>query len=154
MRLEWLIEKATEIGVSEVFLLETKFTQHKRTNITRLNKIAIEAAKQCQRISIPKIYEPIKLNEFIKQNQDKTWYFGHISNNEHQNHNIQNEKTNECGIVIGPEGGFEENESEKLLTHFLPLRLSQNVLRAETAALVGLIYIHESLLSNKSYIQY
>ena len=62
-RLEWLIEKATEIGVTEIFLLETKFTQNKIHNISRLEKIALQACAQSNRITVPKIYNAIKINE-------------------------------------------------------------------------------------------
>lgn len=150
--LEWLVEKATEIGVNEIFLLETKFTQNKNCNIKRLEKIAIAACKQSNRITIPKIYAPKKLDQFIKEHENETWAFGNLSKNESSknqpnitNKNNIHEKSNGTiiGIVIGPEGGFEENESEKLFQHFIPLCLSQNILRAETAALVGLIYILE-----------
>lgn len=166
-RFEWLVEKATEIGVSEIFLLDTKFSQNKIRNLERARKIAIEAARQCNRVTIPKIHEPIKLDAFIEQHKNEAWAFGAIGEaclnadtpsshgcakkrianniniyrtNEHNEHN-QNIDEKIIGIVIGPEGGFEENESKKLINHFYAVTLSPNILRAETAALVGLIYI-------------
>jgi|GEM_PF-333137 len=176
-RFEWLVEKATEIGVSEIFLLDTKFSQNKIRNLERVRKIAIEAARQCNRVTIPKIHEAIKLDIFIERYKNEAWAFGAIEGkdvclnedssqlgnkyaNVHQtylnrknsflsginrsasllDHN-QNIDEKIIGIVIGPEGGFEENESKKLINHFRAISLSHNILRAETAALIGLIYI-------------
>lgn len=146
-RLEWLIEKATEIGVTDIFLLQTKFTQKQNIKHDRLEKIAIEGAKQSNRITIPKIHKTTTLDQFINEHKNENWYFGNLNENIknkklENDSNIQNDKPS--GIVIGPEGGFEENESEKLFNHFIPLCLSKNILRAETAALVGLIYIQGS----------
>jgi len=157
-RFEWLVEKATEIGVSEIFLLTTKFTQNHVRNLERVRKIAIEAARQCERITIPKIHEAITLNEFIAQHSSENWVFGHIEKDLEKTDDMDMAKKRgtqqnaRChghiiksvqafGLLIGPEGGFEENESKKLIDHYQPICLSPNILRAETSALVGLIYI-------------
>ncbi len=157
-RFEWLIEKATELGVSEIFLLKTKFTQNHIRNLSRARKIAIEAARQCGRVTIPKIHESITLNKFIEEHCEENWFFGHINfvqgatsldfanptNDSTKSFKLSHSAKTNVGIMIGPEGGFDENENKKLINHFTAVCLSQNVLRAETAALVGLIYILES----------
>lgn len=154
-RFEWLIEKATEIGVSEIFLLKTKFTQNKIHNIKRTEKIALQACMQCNRITIPKIHPAVTLDEFIDKQkiQKEKWLFGAINFPEKENNQSSKTIAEKKGIIIGPEGGFCEKEEKKLYQNFEPVKLSHNILRSETAALIGLIYIAQSLLFEKSHIQ-
>lgn len=153
-RFEWLVEKATEIGCTEIFILETKFSQNTIRNYDRLRKITIEAARQCNRISIPKIHVQTKLNQFIA-NIDNSWAFAHPYITDHDcdgevkimhSPNINTLEKHYRGIIIGPEGGFDTLEEKILEKHCKKVALSSNILRAETAAIVSLTHICNSLL--------
>ena len=129
-RMEWLIEKATEIGVDEIFILKTQRVQ-KSVKFDRLEKIAQSAATQSLRITIPVIHKIQTLSEFIEK-LSETWYFGHIDGLSSDAGNVKN-------IMIGPEGGWSLDEIAVLQKKCIPLKLSENVLRTETAAIIGLL---------------
>lgn len=129
-RMEWLVEKATEIGVDEIFILQSQHSNKKNQNFQRLGKISIEAAEQCGRISLPKINENImKLDDFLG-----------IIGQEWQYADFREDEKNEIGkcTIIGPEGGWNEAERKKLSQKHKSVNLGPNILRAETAAIVAL----------------
>jgi 16S rRNA (uracil1498-N3)-methyltransferase len=134
-RFEWLAEKAAEIGVTKIFILKTERSQN-RINLLRIKKIIIEAAKQSNRVSIPIIHHAISLNDFIiSQNATHWCYCSPDSDNTSTSPNI-------IGSIIGPEGGFTEEEIKLLNSNMLAIKLNDNVLRSETAALCALCKIH------------
>jgi len=151
-RFEWLIEKATEIGCTEIFILSTEFSQTTIRNYDRLKKIAIEAARQSNRISLPKIHFQKKLPEFLSKIDD-SWAFAHPWEGSNPSSPISELQPKYRGIIVGPEGGFSYDEEKLLEKHCKKVRLSVNVLRAETAALVSLSYIANSLLNQQICIQ-
>ena len=128
-RMEWLVEKATEIGVDEIFILKTARVQ-KHIKFARFENIIKEAARQSMRISIPTIHEAQDFKKFI-ENLDENWCFGHIQGDISEAKNIKN-------IIIGPEGGWTDLELDLLKNKCMPLHLGANVLKTETAAIVGL----------------
>lgn len=154
-RFEWMIEKASEIGVTEIFILNTTRTNNEVRNFTRLKKIAIEAARQSGRITIPKIHQPISLKEFLQSaihnQRDCQWTWGGILETPAQ----QRQGELYQGIIIGPEGGFDDEEIKALSENCNPINLGPNILRSETAAIVGLATIgfmktsRQSLLSQE-----
>ena len=129
-RLEWLIEKATEIGADEITILKSERTQFEYKNIERLEKIALEATEQSNRISLVKIKKQ-DLKEFLKE-ADESWLCASLEEKVEENKEFK-----ASGIVIGPEGGWSAKE-EKELNKLNKIKLSENVLRTETAAIVGL----------------
>lgn len=132
-RLEWAVEKSTELGVTNIVLLNTRYTQ-KTYKIDRLKKISISACRQCGRIGLPLI-EQNSFEDFIVKAVPSEWIFASLnSNNSKINRSI-------VGAIIGPEGGWS-NEEEIILQHrFDSLWLNNNVLRTETAAITSLNYI-------------
>lgn len=131
-RMEWLVEKATEIGVDDIYILQTERTQ-KSIRLDRFEKIMQEAARQCMRITVPKVYEPIRFDNFVN-NVQEVWYFGHIDG-------VNNDVGQVKNIMIGPEGGWTKEELYILQKKCIPLKLSENVLRSETAAIIGLFKV-------------
>jgi 16S rRNA (uracil1498-N3)-methyltransferase len=131
-RMEYLIEKCTEIGVSEFQPLITKHTERKSIKIERFEKKAIAAMKQSRRAVLPKINEPMKLDDFMK-NQKGTIITTDYAGN--TNYQVSEKK---LIILIGPEGGFSPEEIERI-KHKAKYnwRISDNRLRTETAALVA-----------------
>jgi 16S rRNA (uracil1498-N3)-methyltransferase len=142
-RFEWLLEKVTELGVTEIFPLNTQFTQNLmnfQKLRTRFETIITEACKQSNRICVPILHEPIDMDKFINSIDDDSWVFGHIQNIE-KNRLKTNTNNKSCGAIIGPEGGFSENEIQKLLEKCTPLDLSENILRTETASIIALHHL-------------
>ena len=132
--LNLMIQKATELGVSKFIPILTERTIVRKINEKRLNKIIIEASEQSNRLKVPKLEEIVKLENFLKFNQKTNIVFGDL-NTDNNKLNIKNSEP--ICILIGPEGDFTINEREKILKlkNIIPLKINNNILRAETAAI-------------------
>jgi len=131
-RMEYLIEKCTEIGVSEFQPLFTKHSQRKTFKTERFTKKAIAAMKQSRRAILPKINEPMKLEEFMKNQKGTIITTDYAGNTDY---NIAEKK---AIILIGPEGGFSPEEIERIKQKAkYNWRISDNRLRTETAAVIA-----------------
>ena len=155
--LEVIIQKATEIGVARLQPVITERTVAPKLNIDRLQAIAIEAAEQCGRISIPSVSEPIKLAALIKNWPQGTRILfcdeaGDDESEEWGGKNGRavpvlealtgvNSKTDEWAVLTGPEGGFSPDERALLRAQdfVTPATLGPRILRADTAALAALV---------------
>lgn len=135
-RLEWFIEKATEIGVSEITPIICNRSERKNLKTERLKKRAIAAMKQSLKATLTKVNEPIKVSDFLKQSFNCEKYIAHCYD-ENQNHFKENyTKDNDCVILIGPEGDFSKEEvGLALKNNFNPINLGSSRLRTETAGL-------------------
>ena len=143
-RLEWFLEKATEIGVTEIVLLQCKRTEKQFLKKERLKGILISAMLQSQQAWLPILSEPIKYDDFIQKRKDENKFIAHceegskkslaeiVSSNQHIStlaHQL---------IIIGPEGDFTTAEiTIALENNFIPVALGNTRLRTETAALVA-----------------
>lgn len=138
-----VVEKATELGVSRVVPIMTERTVKSGLNYERLRKISIEAIEQSGQICPPEISESLELKEAIinAKINSKLVLFGHITDDINKNVNIDKEIIKDGGqvaIFIGPEGGWTDKEVEMFKENKVePISLSNNVLRAETAAIVS-----------------
>ena len=138
-RLEWFIEKATEIGIDEITLLDCEKSERTVVKLDRINKVAISAIKQSMKAYLPKINELTGFNKFIAtSNEFKGQRFiAHCHSREVLPHiKTLYSKGKDALILIGPEGDFSEREV-KLATEngFVEISLGQSRLRTETAAL-------------------
>lgn len=133
-RLNFMIEKATELGVTDFYPLIFEHTQIHKINTGRLLKIAIEAAEQSERLDIPTIHPCMKLRDFIHYSKETTLTFAAAL--ERTDYPSKNQQID--GVIIGPEGGFSEAEKKLLIDQYIPLSLGSTILRAETAAIVGI----------------
>jgi 16S rRNA (uracil1498-N3)-methyltransferase len=130
-----VVEKATELGVSHIIPITTERTVKANLNFYRLNRLAIEATEQSGRISPPEIHDIIDLKDAIvhAKKQGLTLFFGHIG----EKNEIEPSKK-EVALFIGPEGGWTEAEIALFASEGIqPISLGEFVLRAETAAIVG-----------------
>ncbi|WP_342261884.1 RsmE family RNA methyltransferase [Alphaproteobacteria bacterium endosymbiont of Tiliacea citrago] len=132
-RLEWIIEKGTELGVKDFFILKTKRTQ-KQYKIERMNNIIISACQQSGRISVPTMQQ-INLLDFLKKENKKEWCYCSLKESAKQIEQSIN------GAIIGPEGGWTEEEEKTLNTNYQAISLNANTLRSETAAITALNFI-------------
>lgn len=144
---DFLVEKATELGVAAFHPVFTQNTAAARLNLDRLTANAIEAAEQCERLTLPKVAEPLSLDQCLA-----TW-----DNNRHillcaeagdalpmadalHRFTGTSSKPNSWAILCGPEGGFARTELDRLikLPFVTSVGLGPRILRADTAALAAL----------------
>lgn len=132
---DWLVEKATELGIAHLQPVMTRRTVAERVKIERLRSIAVEAAEQCNRTSLPVIAEPMTLAAFLKQRDAGiTLYFADENGGEPTKTAFN---PGPAIILTGPEGGFADEERELIRAqpNVTPVSLGPRILRAETAAL-------------------
>jgi 16S rRNA (uracil1498-N3)-methyltransferase len=127
-----LIEKSVELGVTDFFPLITEYTNYsvKEDKIRNCIKLAVE---QCNRINLPMLHNTRSLREFSETIKKETW-FSCIERRKAQplcKYNL----IDDCGFLIGPEGGFSELEKDQLGDLTTCVTISNNILRTETAAI-------------------
>lgn len=136
-RIEWLVEKAVEIGIDEITPLLTHNTERTRLNHDRLEKIAISAMKQSLHTHLPVIHAETSYEDFIKQTPAavKMICHGHYDNPLTISQACP--PAHDAVVVIGPEGDFTPEEiAQADQSGFLPVTLGDSRLRTETAALM------------------
>ena len=133
---DWLVEKATELGVAKLIPVMTRRTIAERVKLERLQTIAIEAAEQCGRSVLPSIEQPVSLAELLSTNE-RTLYFADEGGGEPPASAF---KQGPSTILTGPEGGFTDDERSAIrgASNAVPVSLGPRILRAETAALAAL----------------
>ena len=141
----FMIQKATELGVTKFVPIITDRTIVRKINYERVEKIIIEASEQSNRMSVPKVEKIQNLNSFLEKNNNKiNIIFGDL-NTENQNLDpkIKNEDKPIC-IIIGPEGDFTESEREQILNFkgVQSLKINNNILRTETAVISALSIVN------------
>ena len=137
----FMIQKATELGVTKFIPVITERTVVRKINYERLIKIVTEASEQSNRLSIPEIDNTQKLDDFFKNNKDLNLIFGDL-NSDNKKLKINNKKL--LCILIGPEGDYTEIEREKILKYggTQSIKLGKNILRTETAVISALSVIN------------
>lgn len=143
-RTEWMLEKITEIGVSEIYPLLCKRTEHQRFRFDRMQQILIAAMLQSQQVWLPLLHEPLDVKKLITQSEHSQKLIAHCEDD--KKHPIsQLANSNNALILIGPEGDFTPDEitlaKEK---NFIPVTLGDTRLRTETAGVVAI-----TLLANR-----
>ena len=150
-RLDYMVQKATEMGAGIIQPIFTQHTQISRLNSERMKANIIEAAEQCGVLCIPQYREPVKLINFIDQwDNDNIILFGdEVSENENPLKTMQGVTAKNPAVLIGPEGGFSQQERELLLSKnfVIPLSLGPRILRADTAG-VAIMTIAQSVLGD------
>ena len=144
--LNLMIQKATELGVTKFIPILTERTIVRKINEKRVNKIIIEASEQSNRLKVPQLEEIVKLDDFLKFNQKTNIIFGDLNTN---NNKLNIKSTEPLCILIGPEGDFTTQEREKILKlkNIIPLKINENILRSETAAMSIISIVTFNLLS-------
>ena len=133
---DWLIEKATELGVSRLIPVTTRRTIVERVKLERLHAIAIEAAEQCNRTTVPDISEPQSLDAFLRMHTGRILYFADENGGVPAADAV---KPGPATILVGPEGGFTDEERATIRSeeNAVAISLGPRILRAETAALAA-----------------
>ena len=137
-RLEWFLEKATEIGIHEITPIICDHSERKVYKIDRAEKIIQAAMKQSLHYYIPKINEPISFAQFVKSNSEGQKFIAHCEETDKKSFKNEVKKEEKITILIGPEGDFSTKEINLAIeNHFIPVTLGNTRLRTETAALVA-----------------
>ena len=144
--LNFMIQKATELGVTKFIPILSERTMVRDLNSERLNKVIIEASEQSNRIKLPKLEKLVKFKDFIKLYKDTNIVFGDLNSTNDQ---IKINKDSPVCILIGPEGDFSENERKEILDlkNVKSLKINKNILRTETAAISIISIISFKILS-------
>lgn len=141
--MDFVVQKATELGVDVLCPVITKRTVCK-ANTQRMQAQAVEAAEQCERLSVPVVQEPMKWDAFLSDfPDDRTLYFL----NERGSGVLSADARKGAAFLVGPEGGFDEKEVMALsaMPQAVSMHLGRRILRAETASFVALACYNQVL---------
>ena len=143
--LNFMIQKATELGVTKFIPILSERTIVRNINEKRIKKIIIEASEQCNRINIPSLDKLISFDQFLKLHKNTNIVFGDLNSN---NSKIKYDKKKPMCVLIGPEGDFSEKERDKILglNNICSLKFNDNILRTETAAISMISILNFNLL--------
>ena len=138
----FMIQKATELGVTKFLPIIFDRTVVRKINKERLEKIVIEASEQSNRINVPTIEDTQNLNSFLKKNSMDLIFTDLNSNNEKINISKLTDKP--VCIIIGPEGDFSESEREEILSfnNVQAIKINENILRSETAVISAISIVN------------
>lgn len=137
-RLEWFLEKATEIGIDEITPIITKNSERKVIKKERLEKIIQSAMKQSLKFHLPKLNEAISFHQLLERKFQKNIYIAHCQEGEKRGMKELIKPRETLTILIGPEGDFSPEEvSKSLNANCIPISLGEARLRTETAAVVA-----------------
>tara|TARA_Y100001936_G_C15815068_1_gene528663 strand:+ start:55 stop:756 length:702 start_codon:yes stop_codon:yes gene_type:complete len=138
----FMLQKATELGVTKIFPIITERTIVRKINEDRLHKIVTEASEQSNRLTLPSIEKIQKLEKFLEHNKNINLIFGDL-NTENKKIELKDSSKPIC-ILIGPEGDFSERERTKILEFkgVQSIKLNDNILRSETAVISSLSIIN------------
>jgi 16S rRNA (uracil1498-N3)-methyltransferase len=138
-RMEWFVEKATEIGINEITCLRCDHSERREIKLPRLNKIAVNAMKQSQKTILPLINEMIDFRDFVSSAFTEGYkMIGHCREGQKQLIKEVYKPGRNALLLIGPEGDFSNEEVQAASdAGFSPVSLGESRLRTETAALVA-----------------
>ena len=137
----FMIQKATELGVTKFIPIIFDRTIVRKINKERLEKVIIEAAEQSNRINVPDIEDPKSLDDFLNNNKVDLIFTD--LNSENTKVDLKKVTDKPTCVIIGPEGDFSEEERAKILkfSGVQPLKINENILRSETAVISAISII-------------
>ena len=148
-RIEWMVEKATEIGVDEVSFLNCQFSERRLVKTTRLEKIAVSAMKQSHKAFKPEINEMVAFKSFINAPREGRRYIAHCYEEVPRSYLFEElQKTSgkeDATVMIGPEGDFSIEEVKMAIeAGWISVHLGESRLRTETAGLSAIMMMQLS----------
>ena len=140
----FMIQKATELGVTKFLPIIFDRTIVRKINKERLEKVIIEASEQSNRINVPVIEQPQNLENFLKNEMDLIFTDLNASN---KKIDLKMITANPICVIIGPEGDFSELERQEILKFkgVQPIKINENILRSETAVISALSIINYTI---------
>ena len=148
-RMEWLVEKATEIGVDEISFLNCKFSERKLLKLPRLEKIVISAVKQSHKAWNPVLHEMVSFKDFIRQPREGRKFIAHCYDQIPRTYLFdelrKSSAPEELTVMIGPEGDFSIDEvKDAVEAGYQSVHLGTSRLRTETAGLSAVMMMRIS----------
>lgn len=141
-RMDYMVQKAVEMGVGELQPIITEFTQFSKLNTAKMRANVTEAAEQCGILSLAQVNEPVKLFDLLDgwDNTRKIIFCDEDAKSDDLSGALSPLKTSRLALLIGPEGGFSEIERNRLrsMDCVVPISLGPRILRADTAAVAAL----------------
>ncbi|MGV1870722.1 16S rRNA (uracil(1498)-N(3))-methyltransferase [Agrobacterium rosae] len=148
-RMDYLVQKAVEMGAGVLQPVMTQHVQGKITNLDKLRANVIEAAEQCGILAVPQVLEPIKLKDLLESWDASRRIIYCDEGDEGQNPLpvLSHIEEKQLALLVGPEGGFSEEERQLLRDHpsVTPIPLGPRILRADTAAVAALAVIQATV---------
>lgn len=143
-RIEWLLEKAVEIGLDEIVFLKCEHSERKEVKVERIQRILVSAMKQSMKATLPRLTGMTDFRKFVTDENFGAKFMGYCSESVERREFVKSYIPGEdvC-ILIGPEGDFSPSEVEEALAAGVrPVTFGNTRLRTETAALYGLCAVH------------
>lgn len=141
-RLDYMVQKAVEMGAGVLQPVITQFTQNRRLNLERMRANAIEAAEQCGILSVPQMRDPVTLETLLAQWPDDYCliFCDEAASDTDPVPHLKPLRGSPLAVLIGPEGGFSQGERKLLVSQVFvtPIPLGPRILRADTAAVAAL----------------
>ena len=139
-RMEWMTEKAVEVGLDELSFLNCQFSERRQVKIPRLQKIMISAVKQSHKAWITQLNEMVSFNAFIQQSREGRKYIAHCYEEVPRTYLFDELRhsadTGDATVLIGPEGDFSiEEVRQAVAAGYISVHLGKSRLRTETAGL-------------------
>ena len=145
-RVEWMLEKATEVGIDEVSFLNCAFSERKLLKLPRLEKIVVSAVKQSRKAWKPKLHEMTNFRKFIAAHTEWPRYIAHCYDEIPRMNlfdQLSQQDSNDALVLVGPEGDFSIEEVRQAVdAGFVSVDLGRSRLRTETAGLVAVMMMH------------
>ena len=143
-RIEWMVEKATEVGFDDITFLNCRFSERKVLRIDRMEKIVVAAMKQSRKAWIPQVHEMMGLKDFVSAPLEGRKYIAHcyeeIARNDLFDELQSLNSPENVTVMIGPEGDFSMDEVELAMSYgFESISLGNSRLRTETAGLAAVM---------------
>ena len=141
----FMIQKATELGVTKFLPIIFDRTVVRKINKERLSKVIIESSEQSNRLVIPTIEDPKTLDKFLNLNNFQLIFTDLNSKNTKINSSIMSDKP--VCIIVGPEGDFSESERQKILSYkdVQAIKINENILRSETAVISAISIVNYAI---------
>jgi 16S rRNA (uracil1498-N3)-methyltransferase len=142
--MDWMLEKCTEIGVTEISFIETENSERNKINMERCEKILVQSIKQSKQYWLPKLNNIISFQQFVLSQKNTNLNYIMAWCNEHTKTIIETIDTNKSTLIlIGPEGDFTEHEAKLAMdNNCKTVSLGTNILRTETAAVYACAVIN------------
>lgn len=148
-RFEWFLEKATEIGISEITPIICEHSERKHIKTDRFEKIVIAAMKQSNQYYLPKLNEPVLYKDFMKNSFSGQLFIAHCEEADKKLLKELLQPQTDVTLLIGPEGDFSSKEIQMAIENkYIPVSLGNTRLRTETAAIVA---CHTVVFVNENY---
>ncbi|MCR5132140.1 MAG: 16S rRNA (uracil(1498)-N(3))-methyltransferase [Prevotella sp.] len=145
-RMEWMAEKATEVGFDELTFLDCQFSERRQLRVDRIEKIVVSAMKQSRKAWLPKVNEMVPFRQFVSQPRQGRKFIAHCYDEISRAdlfEQLQQNPSDETLVLVGPEGDFSVDEVKLAMDNgFEPISLGTSRLRTETAGLVAVTMAH------------